>query len=104
MQVIPTSRLYPATSAQLISAQTAYGFLGQPFSLAVGTSNAATRFTATPLPPGLSFNPTNGLLSGTPLLAGNFQIFLTASNSLAVSGSGLALTIYNTGSSLIREV
>src|ERR1019366_7400416 len=59
-QVIPTSRLYPSSVTQsptaLISAQTAVGFINQPFSFTVVGVNSATHYTAAPLPPGLSFD------------------------------------------------
>jgi hypothetical protein len=107
-QVIPTSRLYPASVTQaptaVISPQTAVGFINQPFSFSVAGANSALLYTAAPLPPGLTFNPTNGLLSGTPTLAGTFGLMITASNSLGVSGSALAVTIFDTGSSVVREV
>ena len=107
-QVIPTGRLYPTSVTQaptaLISPMTAVGFLNQPFSFTVAGANSATRYTAAPLPPGLTFNTTNGLLSGLPTLAGAFQIMLTASNAVGTSASALAVTILDTGSSVIREV
>jgi hypothetical protein len=107
-QVIPTSRLYPTNVTQaptaLISPMTAVGFLSQPFSFTVVGANSATRYTAAPLPPGLSFNATSGLLSGTPTLAGTFQVTLTASNAIGTSASSVSVTIFDTGSSFVREV
>ena len=107
-QVIPTSRLYPTSVAQsptaLISPQTAVGFIDQPFSFAVMGANSAGAYSASPMPPGLTFNSTNGLLSGIPTLAGTFNLMITASNSLGVSGSALGVTIFDTGSSVVREV
>ena len=111
-QVIPTSRLYPTNNFNggsnappiITSALTAVGFLGQPFSFTVAAANSPIRFSATNLPPGLGFNPTNGLISGTPLLAGEFQVPLTASNAVGVSASVVDITIFDTGSSLSREV
>ena len=107
-QVVPANCLYPTNVTQsataVISPLTAVGFINQPFSFTVVGANSATRYTAAPLPPGLTFNTANGLLSGTPTLAGTFQVMLTASNSVGVSGSGLAVTIFDTGSSVIREI
>jgi uncharacterized protein (DUF1800 family) len=107
-QVIPANRFYPASVAQaattLVSAQSAVGFINQPFSFAVVGANSATTYTAAPLPPGLVFNGTNGVLSGTPTLAGNFQLMITASNAVGISASSLAVTIVDTGSSVVREV
>ena len=105
-QIIPTSRLYPNSAASIVypSALSAYGFLGVPFSLTVAGTNSATGLSASGVPPGLSFNPTNAVLSGTPLLAGTFQIMITASNSVAAAAEGVSLTIFNTGSSVVREI
>ena len=107
-QVIPSNRLYPTnvtqSAAAVISPLTAVGFINQPFSFTVVGANSAAQYTAAPLPPGLTFNSANGLLSGTPTLAGTFQVMLTASNSVGVSGSALAVTIFDTGSSVVREV
>ncbi len=111
-QVIPSNRLYPTNNFNggsnappiITSALTAVGFLGQPFSFTVTAANSPLKFSATNLPPGLGFNPTNGLISGTPLLAGEFQVPLTASNAVGVSASVVDITIFDTGSSLSREV
>jgi uncharacterized protein (DUF1800 family) len=111
-QIIPTSRLYPTNNFNggsnappiITSALTAVGFIGQPFSFAVTAANTPQRFSATNLPLGLSFNPTNGLISGTPLIAGEFQVPLTASNAIGVSASVVDITIFNNSSSLAREV
>jgi len=107
-QVIPTARLYPSTVAQaptaIVSPLSAYGFLSQPFSYSAAGANSATLYSATGLPPGLGLNSSSGLISGTPTLAGVYSVILTASNSLGVSGSGLTITIFDTGSSVVREV
>ncbi len=111
-QIIPSNRLYPTNSYSsgsnappiITSALTAVGFLGQPFGFTVTAANSPIKFSATNLPPGLGFNPTNGLISGTPLLAGEFQVPLTASNAVGISASVVDITIFDTGSSLSREV
>jgi hypothetical protein len=107
-QVIPSSLLYPTNVTQastaLISPLTAVGFIGQPFSFTVVGANSATSYSAAPLPPGLTFDPNAGLLSGTPTLAGNFAIMLTASNNVGVAASALTVSIFDTGSSVVREV
>jgi len=107
-QVVPTSRLYPAVAMQaptaLISPMTAVGFIGQPFGYTAVGANSATSYTALPMPPGLSFDTTSGLISGVPTLAGTFQVMLTASNAAGPAASAMAITIFDTGSSVIREV
>jgi uncharacterized protein (DUF1800 family) len=107
-QVIPPGRFYtnsgPAAPAAIVSAQTAVGFLGQPFSYTVISANSGSNFTATGLPPGLGINSTNGLISGTPSLAGTYQVNLAATNSGGIGASILSIQIFDTGSSVVREV
>jgi hypothetical protein len=107
-QVIPASVFYPLGAprgaAAVTSPLSAVAFLGQPFLFTVTGANGATRFAATGLPPGLELNPTNGLISGTPNLAGNYELALTASNSVGVGASVLNIQVLETGSSVTREV
>lgn len=110
--VIPSSCLYPTNNyvsgsnapAVLTSALSAVAFLGQPFSFTVTGANTPLGFTANGLPPGLAFNHTNGVISGIPTLAGNFQATLTASNLAGVGASVLDILVLNTGSSVVQEV
>ncbi len=113
-QIIPTSRLYATNGlssdsssnapASITSSLAAVGFLGQPFSFAVTAANTPLGFTASNLPPGLAFNTTNGVISGMPVLAGNFQVPLTASNAAGLGASVVNITIFDTGSAVSREV
>jgi len=107
-QIIPTSRLYPITVPQapptIISPLSAVAFLNQPFSYTVVGANTPSRYSASPLAPGLSFNTSSGLLNGTPTLPGDFQIFLTATNSLGAASAVLDLQVVDTGISVSREV
>src|SRR5437879_6983170 len=84
-QVVPIGRLHPGLQvapSSITSPLFAYAFLGQPFSYTVTGANTPTRFSATPLPAGLLFNTTNGILSGTPTVAGDYQISISASNAV----------------------
>ena len=107
-QIIPSNRLYPATvpaaPTAVISPAVAFAFLNQPFSFTVSGANLANAYTATGLPPGLTFNSSNGLISGTPTLAGDFQVTLTASNAVGLGAAVLDLQVIDTGSSVVREV
>ncbi len=107
-QIIPSNRLYPASAAPaptaVTSPLTAFAFLGQAFSFSVTAANSANLYTATNLPPGLSFNPTNGVISGVPTVAGDYQVILTASNSVGLGASVLDLQVIDTGSAVSREV
>jgi uncharacterized protein (DUF1800 family) len=112
-QIIPANRLYPVNGsgsagpgapAVITSALNAVAFLNQPFSFYVTAANTPLGYTASGLPPGLSFNPANGLISGTPTLAGNFPVALTASNGVGVAASLVKLQVIDTGSSVVREI
>jgi uncharacterized protein (DUF1800 family) len=105
-QIIPTGRLYPTNTAPAPSAVTsplsAVAFVGQPFSFNVTGANSPTSLKASGLPPGLGF--TNAVISGVPSLAGNFQVTLTASNSVGLGASLVLIQVIDTGSSVVREV
>jgi uncharacterized protein (DUF1800 family) len=107
-QIVPTTRLYPAGPAPaptaVTSSLTAVAFLGQPFSFTVTAANSPTLYTATNLPPGLSFNPTNGVISGVPSVAGDYQVILTASNAGGLGASVLDLQVIDSGSAVSREI
>ena len=111
-QVIPANRLYPTNSiggstnaaAVITSSLSAVAFLGQPFTNSVTGANTPLGFTAKGLPPGLSFNTTNGIIGGIPTLAGDFQVMLTASNAVGSGASVLDLLVIDTGSAVTREV
>jgi hypothetical protein len=107
-QVIPATRLYSATTAAspavVTSPLAAVGFLGQPFTYTVTGANSASGYTASGLPPGLSFNATNAVISGTPVLSGDYQVMLTASNTAGLGASVVDIQILDTGSSVVREV
>lgn len=107
-QFIPSTCLYPTTvataPAAVTSPLTAVAFLGQPFSYAITGANSPGSYTASLLPPGLSVNATNGLISGTPNVPGNFEINLTVSNAFGVGASVLQLQVIATSTSVTREV
>ncbi len=112
-QVIPTNRLYPTTAIAptVVSPQVVYGFVNQPFSfnvLATNASNAANTYSlganSGSLPPGLSLNTSTGLISGTPTLAGDYQVAIVAASSNGVGSSVLDIQILNTGNAITREV
>lgn len=62
------------------------GIISGPYSYQVVMNGAAnvtpTSFSAANLPPGLKIDPKTGLISGKPTKAGNFDIKLTAINSI----------------------
>jgi uncharacterized protein (DUF1800 family) len=113
-QIISSSQLYSTNGfggnslsnapAVVTSALSAVAFLGQPFNFTVTGANTPLGFTAKGLPPGLSFNLTNGIISGVPTLAGDFQATLTASNLIGTGASLLDILVLNTGSSVVQEI
>lgn len=114
-QIIPTNRLYPYTSTPappaITSPMTAVGFVNQPFSFNV-TASTSGGMTPTfglgagsgPLPPGLTLNPSTGLISGTATEVGNFQVALTASDFYGTGASVLNIEILPPGSGVTREL
>jgi uncharacterized protein (DUF1800 family) len=112
-QIIPNNCLYPtnkfvpgATNAPpvITSSLTAVAFLGQPFTFTVTAANNPFGFTATGVPWGLSFNSTNGVISGVPAITGNFDCWLTASNKAGVAASVVHITVLNTPSAVVQEI
>ncbi len=69
---------------RITSSQGAVGAVGVPFSFQIAATNDPTNFEAFDLPPGLSFNQTTGLISGTPSAAGRFSGGIRAYNSVGL--------------------
>jgi hypothetical protein len=71
------------------------GMEGQPLSYQITTAEVATGFTADGLPPGLRVDYYSGLISGTPLYAGQWEVPVTASNQWAMAEATLRFVIAN---------
>ena len=66
---------------------------GSPFNYRITASNSPTRFGATGLPTELTLNVTNGVISGTPALARQYAVTLSATNASGVGYQTLTLTV-----------
>ncbi len=76
------------TAPSITSATFVTGLEGSPFAYQITATNFPTSFSAANLPVGLSYDPTTGLISGTALVSGAYDVFITASNN---SGTGSAI-------------
>ena len=77
------------------------GFTGDSVSLAIVASDAdgdALTFSATGLPGGLSINSTTGVITGTPGIAGNYNVTVTARDALVATSQQFtwSLTVRDT--------
>jgi len=81
----------PAPS--ITSALTASGPTGSAFSYQIAATNTPTSFNATSLPTGLTVSTTTGLISGTPTVAGTFNVTITATNTGGTDTETLVITV-----------
>jgi hypothetical protein len=86
----------------ITSPLTATALQGQPFTYAITGLHNPLRYTATVLPPGLSLNPTNGVISGTNIENGTFYIQLATVNACAGDSKTLTLVV-STGAPVITS-
>ena len=79
----------------ITSAITAFAQVGTPFNYTITSSGGTTPITysASPLPAGLSVDPSSGQISGTPTATGATSIVIGASNSAGNMSRILTLTV-----------
>ena len=93
-EVIGSFTSATATPPTITSSTSATAIVGQPFSYTITSNPAAASFNATGLPAGLSL--TGAVISGTPTVAGSFNVALSATSSTGQTGTAtLVLTISN---------
>jgi hypothetical protein len=83
----------PQQTPTITSGSTASATVGQSFSFQVTANNNPTSFSASSLPPGLSINSANGLISGTPTQAGQFVSTVSASNAGGTGSATLTVIV-----------
>jgi len=93
----------PGTPPVITSSLTASGTVGLPFTpyLVTATGTAPIDYTAISVPDGLSFDPVTHQITGTPTVAGTFDVPLTATNSVGTDNKTLVITVTSGGGSII---
>ncbi|WP_334319668.1 polysaccharide lyase family protein [Termitidicoccus mucosus] len=70
------------------------GMIGAAFSLTINTTGGSiTSYAATGLPDGLSVNTGTGVISGTPTVAGTYNITISVTNAAGTATFQIVLTI-----------
>ncbi len=70
--------------------------VGAAVSLAIGATSQ-TSFAASGLPPGLSINPSSGVIGGAPTAAGRYAVTLVAANAQAQTSTTIVWTVGSPG-------
>lgn len=80
----------------ILGPQRAWIFAYEPAEIIIDADGPAKTFTASALPPGLTFDTRLGVISGTPRRTGLFVITVTATNELGTAELLLYLRVQNT--------
>ncbi len=85
---------FPSSGPVIASGTSLTARTRQPFSFKVYTTrgSATARLSATGLPPGLSYDPVTGIISGTPTADGSSRVNLTVTDGGVTTTSTLQLT------------
>ncbi len=86
-----------AVAPEITSASEAFGAAGSAFAYQIQAGNGPQRYLASGLPPDLFLNEFTGVIGGTPLNSGVYQVGLAASNSFGLGAKTLTLTVASSG-------
>src|SRR5439155_1472174 len=85
--------LFTIFNGAIISAPSAQGIVGTPFSYQIFADNSPTGYSASGLPSGLRCDAGSGLISGTPTQPGGFPAYVEARNIFGSASATISLTI-----------
>jgi hypothetical protein len=83
----------PAEAPTLTTAPAPTAKTGSFYYFQIAAANSPTSYSATGLPPGFTFYPTLGIISGIPTQPGNYSISYSATNSGGTAAGVLNLAI-----------
>jgi len=81
------------TEGTIISATSASGIIGVPFSYQIAADNNPNRYSASALPSGLHFDSLGGVIFGTPTGSGSFPVVVEAKNNYGSASATIVITI-----------
>jgi hypothetical protein len=83
-----TQNLTVMPRVPVVTSATVSGRVGSALSVTVNATNSPTNYITSGLPSGLTINSTTGVISGTPLLAGNGTIVSITATNAGGNGTG----------------
>jgi uncharacterized repeat protein (TIGR03803 family) len=89
LTVILAAQAAPSITSPLA----AYGEVNSAFTYKLTASNYPTTYTASPLPAGLTFNATTGVISGKPTSAATTNVTVTAKNAIGTGTETLVISV-----------
>jgi hypothetical protein len=92
--VIADNETSPVLAPKIVSAASAAGEVARPLTYAIRATRVPRSYAASGLPAGLTLNTRNGVIRGTPTLAGTYYVTLKATNPY---GTGVATLVLNIG-------